>query len=73
MLEKRDLFVFVSDSCWLDLRLTVKQEAYYGREVIVADRDMVETQAEEILRDADKQDVSFLVVGDPYGYVIRPI
>lgn len=28
---------------------------------------MVETQSDEILRDADKEDVAFLVVGDPFG------
>jgi diphthine synthase len=44
------------------------KEAFYGRPLIVADRDMVETQSDEILRDADKEDVAFLVVGDPLGY-----
>ncbi|KAI6043435.1 tetrapyrrole methylase [Pisolithus marmoratus] len=42
-------------------------EEFYGKDIIVADRDMVETQAEEILRGADTQDVSLLVVGDPFG------
>lgn len=28
---------------------------------------MVETQSDEILKDADKEDVSLLVVGDPFG------
>ncbi|KAI0941451.1 diphthine synthase, variant 4 [Taiwanofungus camphoratus] len=42
-------------------------EAFYGKELIFADRDMVETESDEILRDADKDDVSLLVVGDPYG------
>ncbi|KIJ66014.1 hypothetical protein HYDPIDRAFT_174764 [Hydnomerulius pinastri MD-312] len=42
-------------------------EAFYGKDLIVADRDMVETQSDEILRNADKEDVSFLVVGDPFG------
>jgi diphthine synthase len=30
---------------------------------------MVESNSDEILRDADKVDVAFLVVGDPFGYV----
>lgn len=50
--------------------LTVGKEAleeYYGRELILADRDMVEQEAAEILRDADTEDVAFLVVGDPFG------
>ncbi|EAU91872.1 diphthine synthase isoform b [Coprinopsis cinerea okayama7 len=42
-------------------------EEFYGKPVILADRDMVETQSDEILRDADKEDVAFLVVGDPFG------
>ena len=45
------------------------KEEFYGRPVILADREMVELQSDEILRDADKEDVSFLVVGDPFGYV----
>ncbi|KAL4068679.1 tetrapyrrole methylase [Scleroderma yunnanense] len=42
-------------------------EAFYEKEIIVADRDMVETQAEDILNGADKENVSLLVVGDPFG------
>lgn len=36
--------------------------------MVVADREMVESGSEEILKDADKEDVAFLVVGDPFGY-----
>lgn len=43
------------------------QEKLYGKKVIVADRDMVETESDAILRNADKEDVAFLVVGDPFG------
>lgn len=39
----------------------------YGQDVILADREMVETEADKILEGADQQDVAFLVVGDPYG------
>lgn len=45
-----------------------KLEEYYGKEVVIADREMVESESDVILADADKVDVSFLVVGDPYGY-----
>jgi len=38
---------------------------------MLADRDMVETESDEILRDADKENVALLVVGDPFGYVVR--
>uniref|UniRef100_A0A8B9LEH8 diphthine methyl ester synthase n=1 Tax=Astyanax mexicanus TaxID=7994 RepID=A0A8B9LEH8_ASTMX len=50
--------------------LTVGKEAleeYYGRELLLADRDMVEQEADEILKGADVSDVAFLVVGDPFG------
>ncbi len=43
------------------------QEAFYGKEVIVADREMVESRIEVILDGADKEDVAFMVVGDPFG------
>lgn len=36
---------------------------------------MVETESDEILRNADKENISLLVVGDPFGYVtflVRP-
>lgn len=45
----------------------LKKETFYEKPLILADRDMVETQSDDILRDADKEDVSLLVVGDPFG------
>lgn len=36
--------------------------------MIVADREMVESSSDDILKDADKVDIAFLVVGDPFGY-----
>lgn len=42
-------------------------EEFYGKEVILADRELVESGADEILKDADKVDVAFLVVGDVFG------
>ncbi|XP_061594854.1 diphthine methyl ester synthase [Cololabis saira] len=50
--------------------LTVGKEAleeFYGKELILADRDLVEQGADEILKGADVDDVAFLVVGDPFG------
>ncbi|KAI9315604.1 diphthine synthase [Dichotomocladium elegans] len=44
-----------------------KLEEYYGKSVIIADREMVESDSDSILANADKVDVCFLVVGDPYG------
>jgi diphthine synthase len=43
------------------------QEEFYGREVIVATRETVELESDDILRDAETKDISFLVVGDPLG------
>ncbi|GKT45800.1 diphthine methyl ester synthase [Colletotrichum spaethianum] len=42
-------------------------ESYYGREIVVADREMVESNSDEILRNAQTEDVAFCVVGDPFG------
>ncbi|KDR75495.1 hypothetical protein GALMADRAFT_484123 [Galerina marginata CBS 339.88] len=42
-------------------------EAFYEKTLILADREMVETQSDEILRNAEVDDVSLLVVGDPFG------
>ncbi|CAN9500716.1 unnamed protein product [Ophioblennius macclurei] len=50
--------------------LTVGKEAledFYGKDLILADRDLVEQGADEILKDANVTDVAFLVVGDPFG------
>ncbi|GFO10836.1 diphthine methyl ester synthase-like [Plakobranchus ocellatus] len=50
--------------------LTVGKEAlesFYGREVILADRDMVEQSSDDLMADAEENDVAFLVVGDPLG------
>lgn len=33
---------------------------------------MVESSSDDILKDADKVDVAFLVVGDPFGYANLP-
>ncbi|XP_055020798.1 diphthine methyl ester synthase [Boleophthalmus pectinirostris] len=44
-----------------------KLEEFYGKDLILADRDLVEQGSEEILKDADTTDVGFLVVGDPFG------
>ncbi|MCJ1461759.1 diphthine synthase [Pseudocyphellaria aurata] len=44
-----------------------KLETYYGRSIILADREMVESSSDEILEGADVDDVAFLVVGDPFG------
>ncbi|KAJ5082339.1 Diphthine methyl ester synthase [Penicillium argentinense] len=44
-----------------------KLEEFYGRPVIEADRELVESGSDDILAGADKADIAFLVVGDPFG------
>lgn len=42
-------------------------EEFYGREVIIADRELVEQDSDSILEGAQEKDVAFCVVGDPFG------
>lgn len=44
-----------------------KLEEVYGKPIIVADREMVEEKADDMLFEAQVSDVAFLVVGDPFG------
>ncbi|KAL3285734.1 hypothetical protein HHI36_000261 [Cryptolaemus montrouzieri] len=46
---------------------TSELEEFYGRKVTVADRELVEQGASEILEGAKEQNIAFLVVGDPFG------
>lgn len=39
----------------------------YGKPIVIADREMIESRSDEILDDAIHQDISLLVVGDPFG------
>ena len=43
------------------------QEKLYGKEITVADREMVEDRVDQVLSKAADTDVAFLVVGDPFG------
>lgn len=42
-------------------------EEFYGREIVLADRDTTELNSDVLLDGADVDDVAFLVVGDPLG------
>ena len=44
-----------------------KLSSFYGKEIVVADRDLVEKQASEILDKAVDNDVVFLVIGDVFS------
>ncbi|XP_013135667.1 PREDICTED: diphthine methyl ester synthase [Papilio polytes] len=50
--------------------LTVGKEAleeYYGRPLILADRELCESNIDETLKEAKLKDIALLVVGDPLG------
>ncbi|CAM9163441.1 unnamed protein product [Ascophyllum nodosum] len=42
-----------------------KLEAFYGKDIVLADRNIVESEADSIYASAKEEDVAFLVVGDP--------
>ena len=44
-----------------------KLEDFYSKKVVLADREMVESQSDEILDGSVDGDIAFLVVGDPLG------
>ncbi|XP_045776411.1 diphthine methyl ester synthase [Maniola jurtina] len=50
--------------------LTVGKDAlenFYGRQLIMADRELCENNIDEILKEAKEKDIALLVVGDPLG------
>lgn len=42
-------------------------EEFYGKSLILADRDMVENKADQILEEAKDSEIGLLIVGDPMG------
>ena len=54
---------------WYEFRrLSIDElEKFYERPVIAADREFVEQNSDQILANADIDDIAFLVVGDPLG------
>jgi len=42
-------------------------EKLYGKKIIVADRQQVENNSQDILKEAKTKNVSLLVIGDPFG------
>lgn len=59
-----ELHVGWNSLCNTDLSL---QEEFYGRELIIADREMCESGTTDMLSGAADRDVALLVVGDPLG------
>lgn len=54
---------------FIKVTIFLLQEKLYGKSIIIADREMVEEKADDILLEARSSDVAFLVVGDPFGYL----
>ena len=52
---------------FINMQTFTTQEQFYGRSLIIADRDLIEQGADEILQGASSKDVALLVVGDPFG------
>ena len=50
-----------------DVNYKSELEAFYKKEIILADRTMVEQNSDEIIEKARHEVISFLVVGDPFG------
>lgn len=46
---------------------TARLEAFYGVPVTIADRELVESSSDDILAEANHDNIAFLVVGDPFG------
>jgi diphthine synthase len=42
-------------------------EEFYGKKIIIADREMTEQGDEKIVSEAREKDVAFLIVGDPFS------
>lgn len=42
-------------------------EEFYGKNIILADRELVESGSDEILANGKEEDIAFLVVGDVFG------
>ena len=50
------------------LQVDVKKlEEFYGKKIILADRELVEKNSDKILKDALNEDIAFLVIGDAFS------
>jgi len=47
--------------------LSCDLEKFYGKKIVLADREMVEKGGEKIVKEALKKEVAFLVIGDVFG------
>ena len=66
-LIKKSDYVFLENYTCILPYSKQELEEYYGREIILASRDIVESRAWEILDKAKTKDVCFLVIGDVFS------
>ncbi|MBW2978344.1 diphthine synthase [Candidatus Woesearchaeota archaeon] len=65
IVKKCDFVYLESYTSILQISIS-KLEEYYGKKIILANRELVEKKAEEtILKNAKDKEVAFLVIGDP--------
>ena len=64
---KRCEYVFLEDyTSKLNVSVS-KLKKFYGKEIILADRNMVEKNSDEILGKASQENTAFLVIGDVFS------
>ena len=63
---KRSKFVYLEMYTAILMISTEKLSEYYGKEVVVADREFVESGCAQMIEQAKTEEVAFLVVGDPF-------
>lgn len=42
-------------------------EKFYGKKIILADRDLIESKTEDIVKEAKEKPVALLIIGDPFS------
>ena len=66
LVKKADVVYLESYTSTLNVPVN-RLEEFYGKKIIVADRDMVENKVQIILSEAKEKNVAFLVIGDVFA------
>ena len=66
LVKKSDLIYLESYTSKLQCEVSVLEE-FYGKKVIIADRDMVESDNNEIIENSKDKEVSLLIIGDVFS------
>lgn len=67
MVNKNNNKFYMLTKLLMELKFVILKEKFYEKEIIVADRDFVEQEADVMLNNAESKEVAFLVVGDPFS------